>query len=175
MKRTTTTILLIIMWMGITATKSVAQPPIKHKAYTYATLGETTGLDTGTNDLKYEYTVGVHTYKRLSPANNVYLVTGDKFKIEYDSLSPVDAKIIFEEPVFAPTEKLDDAEGTLKQVHPRYCMYVYYHHNVEYRKIQYYYQGTVEKYNLKKGDKFDVNFVIGYPARAIIFLDRPVK
>lgn len=165
-------LILIGLILFVSAGKVAAQPEIKRKAYTYATLIKDGGIDTGTDGLEFEYTVKKHTQKMLSKVKNVYLVVGDKFKLEYDSLNSEDAKILFEEPLFLPSEKTDDTEGTLREVHKTYCLYSYYH-NREFKKIQYYKEGTVEKYNLKKGDTFEVDFVIGFPTRAIIYFNKP--
>lgn len=150
-----------------------AQNKGKIFSYTYATLMDTHS-DAGSNsdDLKFEYMVKGRPFHTMAGANIVTLAKGDKFRVKYDSLNPVDAKILFEEPIFLPTDKTDDVEGTLKEVHKHYCIYKY-HANMDYTKIQYYYEGTVEKYNLKKGDKFEVRFILGYPTRAIIYFDKP--
>ena len=165
-------IVSVLLYAGISNARAQSKKE-KWQSYTIATLMDD-HADPGSNSdgLKFEYVVKKHTYTMLGGNNNITLVKGDKFRLQYDSLNPVDAKILFEEPVFLPSEKLDDAEGTLKEVHKTYCLYKY-HVVMERTKIQYYYEGTVEKYHLKKGDKFEVRFLLGYPERSIINFDTP--
>ncbi len=108
-----------------------------------------------------------------------HMVIGDRFKIVYDTLHPEHANVLLDQPMFLPSEHIGKSIGTLLKVTPEGCEFYYLpekHTSKKYKKYQSFQADSLGDYsNLKKGDKFEVDFSPSHLERAIIYLNRPLR
>jgi hypothetical protein len=122
-----------------------------------------------------EYAVDGVLYRTDGPYPSHYLVKGEKYRVEYDSLHPGFAEVIEEEPVFLPDEEVITCIGEIRSFSKVSCIFAYLMTDTEtLAKQQSISKGALEKYPLLKvGAKFEVKFDPDNPQRAIIYLDKP--
>jgi len=129
----------------------------------------------GTTEVAFEYYVNNKRYL-VSHSKWQYLVTGEKFRVAYDSLDPSTAKVLIQEPLFLPDEERIKTTGTITDLSTLDCFFEYDAMGIHYKKFQHYYKGIIEKYpELKIGSKCEVEYDPYIPHRVIIYLDRPIK
>jgi hypothetical protein len=129
----------------------------------------------GDTQVAFEYYVNDKRYL-VDHSKWRYLVTGEKFKIEYDSLDPSTAEVLIREPLFLPSEERVKTIGTKTDLSTHQCCFEYDAMGIHYKKVQFFNKDLIENYpELKIGSKCEVEYDPYIPQRAIIYLDRPIK
>lgn len=151
---------------------------IKYPKYTICThTRDITYRQGGGRSGIFVYYVNGQGYQIWGPAYGKDKGIGDKFKIKYDSINPINAEVLIQEPVFLPGEKVVKIEGIVCSISNKSCYYKFTLSNgYVYEKLQIFYRGTRKKYpDLIKGAKFEVEYNPENPNHSIIYFDRPIS
>jgi len=143
---------------------------IKIQKETVCVLKEIKHQSNGTRS-KYAYFVEGIEYE-LSKVHSASDVVGDKYIVQYDSLRPEEAEIIYFRPVFQKDEQVTESIGTISQIIKvnKEFEFEYSVAGKSYRR----YQHVKEKEILNmmtKGQDFKITYWTKNPQRAILFHD----
>jgi len=125
---------------------------------------------------KWEYEVNGKLFTVEGSQRIIGALDGTKYIISYDSLHPERFQLQEDKPVFLKNEPTGKVSGTITETtdYKKEKYFTYTINGVEYVGVKFI--GTLQnKLRLKKGNKYEVEFLIENPRRAIIHLDKPIK
>jgi hypothetical protein len=119
--------------------------------------------------IKYEYST---TYEDIN-----YI--GQNYNIIYDKTNPTNARLIFEEPMFMKDEVTVKTTATViklqTEIFSKKAILVVFNYMVGSIKYNTYQYSDWDKYNVKVGDKCELEYLEDNPAICIIHLDKKMK
>ena len=112
----------------------------------------------------------------LSKVDRMYFVIGQKYNILYDSINPSNAKLLLKEPVFTIDDKTQTTHAKITSLETEFFSKKAENVNFEYQVDGATYQtcqfSDWDKYDVKLGDMFDLEYLESNPEIAIIHLDK---
>ncbi len=150
------------------------------------TLTETKTGKIGTSKFEYTYDGKLYNFKSRLYFNGFRYTKGEKYLLKINPAMPDHFLPVMWSPLFLKDEITAKTWAKLGNIHSEWmgefkckCYYFVYDYNVNsssYVRIHYLapdYQKTYGQ--LEKGSKFEVEYWLENPQRAIIHLDRPMK
>jgi hypothetical protein len=158
---------------------SLSDPPkINNPCKTIAVYSYTNSSAKGF-DAVFVYFVSGKQYNYFK-SDQDYLFKGQKFNILYNKDNPSDARLIISEPVFTIDENIYKTIAIIKELKtevfskkPKLVVFNYIANGQKYETYQY--SSDWNKYNVKVGDKCELEYLEDNPSICIIHLDKKIK